>query len=57
MPEAEVGKLERRIEELGREIERLRERLETLERWLERRGDHPTDRAVVRQKVAYDWQQ
>ena len=47
---------EQRLRALEQQIEQLKDRLEALERLAGPRVDNPTDTAVVRKKVTYDWQ-
>lgn len=45
-----------RLDRLERELGELRARLVALERLMGSSAEHPADRSVVREKVAYDWQ-
>jgi len=45
-----------RLAQLERDLKELRARLVVLERQLAVRSENPSDRAAVREKVAYDWQ-
>jgi hypothetical protein len=45
-----------RLAQLEKELKDLRVRLAQLEKQLDPRGEHPSDRTAVREKVAYDWQ-
>jgi hypothetical protein len=47
---------ESRLRALEQQLELLKIRLEELERRIGPRVEHPADTAVVREKVAYDWQ-
>ncbi|MCI4318657.1 MAG: hypothetical protein L3K23_00790 [Thermoplasmata archaeon] len=47
---------EQRLRALELQIEQLKDRLEALERLSGPRAENPTDTAVVRKKVTYDWQ-
>lgn len=45
-----------RLDDLEREVRQLRARVAALERLVGNAGEHPTDKAVVREKAVYDWQ-
>jgi hypothetical protein len=45
-----------RVAELEKELQVLRARIAVLEKQLDPRSEHASDRAAVREKVAYDWQ-
>jgi hypothetical protein len=47
---------EQRLRALEQQIEQLKDRLEALEQLAGPRIENPTDTAVVRKKVTYDWQ-
>jgi hypothetical protein len=47
---------EARLHALEQQLELLKARLDELERRIGPRVEHPADTAVVREKVAYDWQ-
>jgi hypothetical protein len=55
MPD-DAAEMADRLAQLERELKDLRARLQVLERQLDPRSEHPSDRAAVREKVAYDWQ-
>jgi chaperonin cofactor prefoldin len=48
--------LKARIAALEHQIRELRSRLAVLERERLPRAENPTDQAVIRRKVQYDWQ-
>jgi hypothetical protein len=45
-----------RLAQLEKDLKDLRARLAALEKQVDPRSEHPSDRAAVREKVAYDWQ-
>ncbi len=56
MAEDPSAALADRLVRLERELRELRARVAALERLVGSSGDHAQDRAVVREKVSYDWQ-
>ena len=56
MPDANVSSLEQRLEALERQVRDLKNRLAALEAGAKPGSEHPSDRAVVREKATYDWQ-
>ncbi len=48
--------LSERLSRLEREVRELRARVVALERLVGTSAEHAADRATVREKVAYDWQ-
>jgi uncharacterized protein YlxW (UPF0749 family) len=44
------------LEALRAEVRQLKARVGALERLVGNAGEHPTDKAVVREKAVYDWQ-
>ncbi|MCI4350125.1 MAG: hypothetical protein L3K15_01230 [Thermoplasmata archaeon] len=55
MPEVAAA-WEQRLRALEQQLEQLKARVEAIERLAGPRVEHPADTAVVREKVAYDWQ-
>ncbi|MGI0129816.1 MAG: hypothetical protein ACREEC_06660 [Thermoplasmata archaeon] len=45
-----------KLAQLEKDLRELRLRIASLEKLLDPRSEHPTDKAAVREKVAYDWQ-
>jgi hypothetical protein len=56
VPAADEAQLLVRLDDLAREVRQLRARVSALERLVGNAGEHPTDKAVVREKAVYDWQ-
>ena len=54
--EAQDPEVVEQIDVLQREIRQLKARIAALERLVGNAGEHPTDKAVVREKAVYDWQ-
>jgi predicted nucleic acid-binding Zn-ribbon protein len=52
----DAAEMAARVAELEKELQELRARIAQLEKQLDPRSEHPSDRAAVREKVAYDWQ-
>ena len=56
MADADGPEVVDQIDALQREIRQLKARIAALERLVGNAGEHPTDKAVVREKAVYDWQ-
>ncbi|MGI0071595.1 MAG: hypothetical protein ACRECT_05970 [Thermoplasmata archaeon] len=56
MPPDDAAQMAARLAQLEKDLRELRLRLATLEKQLDPRSENPSDRTVVREKVAYDWQ-
>lgn len=56
MAEERSTDLAARLDQLDRELRQLRARVAALERLVGSGGEHPSDRATVREKVSFDWQ-
>lgn len=56
MAEERSTELTNRLDQLDRELRQLRARVAALERLVGSGGEHPSDRATVREKVSFDWQ-
>jgi Tfp pilus assembly protein PilO len=56
MAPGDAADMAAKLAQLEKDLRDLRARLAALEKQLDPRGEHPSDRTAVREKVSYDWQ-